>query len=277
MLFGLLALVQASAPTLRIEVDALGTADVLVANPIGIAPGWPGWDVLEGWGGSFLLSGGLALCILAFIVRFRQSKGTERLQDKWLVVSLAFLFVTLLWGTVLVLAVGNDAASRMDGPTFLLASLVAWGPATLALPMPPVAIAVAVLRNHLYEIDRIISRTIGWAVVTGVLFALFAGGVLALEALLAGYTAGQTLAVAASTLAAFALFQPVRRRVQTAVDQRFDRARYDGERTSTAFAEQVRDEVDLSRLRAALVDTVDAAVRPVSAAVWLRLGSDRRR
>ena len=98
----------------------------------------------------------------------------------------------------------------------------------------PVAIAVAVLRYRLFEIDRIISRTIGWALVTGVLVAVFVGGVIGLQALLTGVTQGETLAVAASTLVAFALFQPVRRRVQRAVDRRFDRARYDAERRVAA-------------------------------------------
>ena len=105
---------------------------------------------------------------------------------------------------------------------------VAFVPVLLAYAAVPAAIAVAVLRYRLYEIDRIISRTLSWATVSGVLVVVFAGLVVGLQALLTGVTQGQTLAVAASTLAAFALFQPVRRRVQRAVDRRFDRARYDG-------------------------------------------------
>jgi len=109
-------------------------------------------------------------------------------------------------------------------------------------------------------------------VVTGVLVAVFAGLVVGLQALLASVTQGQTLAVAASTLAAFALFQPVRRRVQHAVDHRFDRARYDGERTAAAFAERLRQEVDLSRVSLELVTAAQATVRPEAATVWLRGG-----
>ena len=138
------------------------------------------------------------------------------------------------------------------------------------MPACPLAIGIAVVRYRLYEIDRIISRTIGWALVTGLLVAVFIGGVLALQALLADFTQGQTLAVAASTLVAFALFQPVRRRVQRAVDRRFDRARYDGERTAAAFAERLRDEVDLVTLAAELQGTVGAAVRPTISSLWLR-------
>ena len=112
---------------------------------------------------------------------------------------------------------------------------------------------------------------------TGVLVAVFAGAVIALQAALGGITQGQTLAVAASTLVAFALFQPVRRRIQSAVDRRFDRSRYDGERTAAAFAERVRDEMALARLGSALVATADDAVRPTSAGVWLRVGPEVRR
>jgi len=98
--------------------------------------------------------------------------------------------------------------------------------------------------------------------------------VVALQTVLAGITQGETLAVAASTLVAFAIFQPVRRRVQSAVDRRFDRARYDAQRTVDTFAEHLRSEVDLGRLRSALVVTADRAVRPVGAAIWLRAGSE---
>ena len=133
----------------------------------------------------------------------------------------------------------------------------------------PVAIAIAILRYRLFEIDRIVSRTIGWAVVTGVLVAVFAAGVVLLQAALAPFTNENTIAVAGSTLVAFALFQPLRRRVQRAVDRRFDRARYDGQRTVDAFAEHLRSDVDLGSLRTSLAATADQAVRPASASVWL--------
>ena len=146
-----------------------------------------------------------------------------------------------------------------------------------SLALPPLAVGVAILRYRLYDIDRLISRTVSWAVVTGVLVAVFAGAVVALQAVFGAVTQGETLAVAASTLVVFALLQPVRRRVQTAVDRRFDRRRYDAQQTVDAFAEQVRNEVDLTRLRGALVATAQDAVRPVEATVWLRRRAEAAR
>ena len=110
------------------------------------------------------------------------------------------------------------------------------------------AIAIAILRYRLYEIDRIISRTIAWAVISGVLVGAFVTFVIGLQATVAEVIGGETLAVAMSTLAACALFQPVRSRVQHAVDRRFDRARYDARRTADAFSERLRDSVDLEAL-----------------------------
>jgi hypothetical protein len=140
----------------------------------------------------------------------------------------------------------------------------------VGLLLVPVSVGIAVTRHRLYEIDRVISRTIGWALVTGLLVAVFGATVVGLQALLSDVTQGQTLAVAASTLIAFALFQPVRRRVQSAVDRRFDRARYDGERTAAAFAERLRNQIDLTSLEADIAETVRAALRPGSTSLWVR-------
>ena len=134
----------------------------------------------------------------------------------------------------------------------------------------PIAIGIAVTRYRLYEIDRIISRTLSYGLVTVTLALVFVGGVLGLQAVLAPFTRDSTIAVAASTLVVAALFQPLRRRVQRAVDRRFDRARYDGQKVVDAFGRQLRDEVDLDRLRTTLLATADDVVRPVSASVWLR-------
>jgi hypothetical protein len=145
-----------------------------------------------------------------------------------------------------------------------------WYLVMLGITALPVAAALAVLRYRLYEIDRIISRTIGYGIVTATLAVVFVGVVLGLQALLAQFTGGNTVAVAASTLVVAALFQPLRRRIQRVVDRRFDRARYDAQRIVDTFATQLRDEVDLDRLRVALVATADDAMRPAGAAVWLR-------
>ena len=134
----------------------------------------------------------------------------------------------------------------------------------------PLAVGIAVLRYRLYEIDRVVSRTIGWTLVTGILAVVLVAGVVALQTVLAPLTNDNTIAVAGSTLLALTLFQPLRRRVQRVVDRRFDRARYDSQRTTEGFAARVRDEVDLPTLRVALVATADAAVRPIGSGLWLR-------
>ena len=147
----------------------------------------------------------------------------------------------------------------MGGRLFGVGS-VAWAVVTIVLQAPvvisaaiilvsypaiPVAIAIAVLRYRLYEIDRLVSRTLGWGLATTAVVALFVVAVLALQAALSGLIQGQTLAVAASTLLAFVVFQPVRSRVQAFVDRRFDRPRLEAERSLEAFGERLQHEVDL--------------------------------
>jgi hypothetical protein len=145
-----------------------------------------------------------------------------------------------------------------------------WTIAASSFALIPLAIGVAVLRYRLYEIDRIISRTIGWAVVTTIVAGLFIALVLAFQALLAPLTGSNTIAVAGSTLLVAALFQPLRRRVQRLVDRRFNRTRYDAERTVAAFAARLRDEVDLESLRGEILTAVAQTVQPTSVSLWLR-------
>jgi hypothetical protein len=202
--------------------------------------------------GTVAIVGGLVLAVVGVAVRWRRGSVLERVQLKWLLAALGVGAATF----------GPSFASS-ETDVFDLLSL------TSALLLP-VAIGVAVLRYHLYEIDRLISRTVSWTLVTGSLVVVFVVAGLAFQAALAGITQGQTLAVAASTLIAFALFQPLRRLIQAAVDRRFDRARYDAARTADGFAERVRNEVDLSRLRLSLVRTANESVRPGASAVWLR-------
>jgi hypothetical protein len=134
----------------------------------------------------------------------------------------------------------------------------------------PVAIGISILRYRLYEIDRLISRGLSWAVLSGLLLAVYAGAVLLLEGVLGGVTQGETLAVAGSTLLAAALFQALRRRVQAAVDHRFNRARYDAEQAAASFAAVLRDEVDLAHVQSALMSSVDSVIGPHGVAVWIR-------
>jgi len=147
---------------------------------------------------------------------------------------------------------------------------IGWVGAIVSITLVPLAIGIAVLRYRLYEIDRIISRTVGWTIVTGALVAAFAVLVVGLSGALATFAQGQTVAVAAATLLVFALFQPVRRRVQRAVDRRFDRARFDAERTAAAFSTRIRDEVDMATLTGDLAFTTQTALAPAALAVWIR-------
>jgi hypothetical protein len=235
----------------------------LATNPLGVDS--PTVAALRELGLALLPIGLLASAVLAvasIMARFRRGDPTERAQVKWLLAAVA---------TSAVLLPSSFVDDNGDSG-FSILDVVAMS----SLALVPLSVGVAVTRYRLYEIDRLISRTIGWACVTAVLLATFAGGVVVLQAVLAPVTRESTIAVAVSTLIAFALFQPVRRRIQQAVDGRFDRARYDGQATATVFAEQIRNEVDLGRLRAALVSTATTAVRPTDARVWLRAAGDER-
>jgi hypothetical protein len=192
--------------------------------------------------------------VAAVAIRYRRAGDAERHQLKWLIA--VAVVAALALPIAFLVPVG-------------LVSEVALGvglAATFALPM---AIAIAILRYRLYDIDRIISRTIAWALISGALLAAFALFVVGLQSILDDVIQGETLAVAISTLGACALFQPIRGRVQRAVDRRFDRARYDGQRTADAFSERLRDEVDLDALAGDLEQTVTGAMRPSAAWVWL--------
>jgi hypothetical protein len=134
----------------------------------------------------------------------------------------------------------------------------------------PVAIGVAILRYRLFDIDRIVSRTIAYGIVTAILAGVFGSIIVVLSTALSTYAQGQTIAVAASTLAAFAIFQPLLRRVRRNVDRRFDRARYDAEQTVARFSDRLRDDIDLGGLSSDLDATIRDAISPRSVAIWLR-------
>lgn len=226
--------------------------DSLGENPLGRLglPSWPAGGAIA----AATLPISLVLAVAAVVVRFRRSRHVERQQLKW------FAAANVAFAACM-------TASFADGATEPTVFDIA---AFASLSFPAIAIGLAVLRYRLYEIDRIISRTIGWALVTAILAAIFAGVVMVLQSLLAGVTQGQTLAVAASTLVAFAMFQRIRRRVQRVVDRRFDRARYDGERIANEFAERLRDLADLAGLRNDVLTTVGAALRPSATGLWIR-------
>ena len=225
---------QALAPSFSVNPE--GTRSYLVPNRFGVIPDAMAALGLTGDWWTILTIVLLAAAVIDLVLRFRRSTGLVRVQMRWLVASLCAIVASVVVGLVLTVALGPTGAD------------VAWIPVIVAYPTLPLAVYLAITRYRLYEIDRIVSRTVGWAMVTGLLLAVFAAGIVSFQAILAGITQGQTLAVAVSTVMAFGLFQPVRRRVQRTVDRRFDRARYDGQRMTAVFADRVRNQVDLIRL-----------------------------
>jgi hypothetical protein len=229
--------------------------DDLPTNPLGV--GWAERLMDRIGPALFLLFGLFVMLVLgSLVLRFRRARGDERLQLKWLTYAAALLVVfppTL--GRVL---------ERID-PWVLGAVAFA-----LAVSMVPVAIGVAVLKYRLYEIDRVINRTLVYGLLTVLLGAVYVAGVFGLGQLLNPITGESALAVAASTLAVAALFQPARRRIQAVVDRRFNRRRYDAARSVEAFATRLRDELDLDALSAELLAVVDQTMQPTKASLWLR-------
>jgi hypothetical protein len=245
------ALGALTASTILIALTPGPIENVVPWNPIGIdaLPAWV-WTLAWPLGGLGAVMVSI-LGVAAVVTRYRRSTGVQRQQLRWFVAAVAIGVVPI---TISPLGGGPGA--------FLLAMF--------GLLLIPVAVGIAVTRYRLYEIDRLISRGLSWAVLSGLLVAVYAAAVLLLQGVLGGMIGGQTVAVAGSTLLAAALFQPLRRRVQGAVDHRFNRARYDAERTATDFAGRLRDEVDVDHLRTALAATASGAVHPSGVGVWLR-------
>ena len=204
----------------------------------------------------------LLVSVAAVFVRWRRAGGIEREQLKWLVY-VTIIVVASLMGSL-------ASASYFGGGSYL--GFLAFSAEIAGLTVGvPVAIGVAVLRHHLYDIDRIINRTLVYGALTATLALVYVGSVVSLQALLRVLTGQEsTLAVVASTLAIAALFNPLRRRVQSFVDRRFYRNKYDARRTLEAFSAKLRDETDLQALNAALVGVVRQAMQPAHVSVWLR-------
>jgi hypothetical protein len=210
---------------------------------------------LNAIGNAYLIA--LAACLVAAAVQqaagYRRASGVRRQQLKW-----------VASGTALAVVCGVAATplNNTPEPWQIVADVLVVGIAAL-----PVSIGIAILRYRLYEIDRIISRTLAYALVTGLLVGVYAGLVLLATRVLSVHT---PVAVAASTLAAAALFNPLRRRVQQLVDRRFNRARYDADQTIAAFATRLKDTVDLDSVRDDLASVVDRALEPAHVSVWIR-------
>jgi MFS family permease len=251
-------LVAASAYVMP-ELNVGYKTSISVANPVAVFPDLAIWRVLTP--GSVVLPVMVLMIAgaVSLVVRVRRARGTEREQLRWFAASIAALMSAVVAGLVISSVVPDTANNGL-----------AWIPAMVALPTVPIAIGIAVLRYRLYEIDRIISRSISYGVVTVTLVGVYAGLILLLQAPLSAVTGGDTIAVAASTLVAAGLFQPLRRRIQRSVDRRFNRARYDAERTAAAFATELRDEANPARAQSALLAAVTSAIGPQGAAVWIR-------
>jgi len=198
--------------------------------------------------------------LASLVLRWRRAQGIERAQLKWLAFAVS-VEIPVLFGITflpLLFPMLSDIDPRLGAMVTLVTT-----------PLIPVAIGIAILRYRLYDIDRIISRTVSYAVVTLMLAVVFIGVVLGLTAVFESFTGGNTVAVAASTLIVAALFQPLRRRVKDRVDRRFDRARYDGQRTADAFAGLMRDETDLGAVAADLTSVIDQVLAPRDTTLWI--------
>jgi hypothetical protein len=217
-----------------------------VANPIGVADvgGVDADTLLAVVTGLALLS--LVLAVVALALRFRRSRGVERQQLKWFAYAGALVLLVPLIGFV--------APSLGNLPWVVVIAL-------------PVAVGIAILRYRLYDIDRLINRTLVYGLLTALL-----GGVYASVVLVLGQLLGQdsSLAVAGATLAVAALFQPARRRIQAVVDRRFNRRKYNAAKTIEAFTTRLREQVDLDTLSAELLAVVDQTMQPTTASLWLR-------
>jgi hypothetical protein len=225
-----------------------------IVNPIGL-------DALDhGLGGAIfpvgalLVLAGLIVGPVSLLLRFRRARGLERLQLRWLALGAALAAMSFAASmTALVV-------ERSDGWVFQAAL-------GISVAVLPLATGAAILRYRLYDIDRIVSRTLAYALLTLLLGLGYAAVVLGLGRLLGR---DSSLVVAAATLAVAAVFQPARRRVQRLVDRRFNRRRYDAAHTIEGFAARLRDQVDLTTLTGELLAVVDQTVAPTRASLWLR-------
>jgi hypothetical protein len=253
------ARIAAAAPVLWLLGAALQTRPLeapwqAVTSPLAV-PALAGPAGYASW--LSVLVVGLALLVGAasLIVRFRRARGAERQQLRWV----AFAAALSALGVV---AIGALVPLLSGGNQLILGVLTA-----ACLALLPLATGVAILRYRLYDLDRIISRTVAYGLLTVLLGGAYAGVVLGL-----GQRLGQdsSLVVAGATLAVAAAFQPARRRIQQAVDRRFNRRRHDAAETIQAFSARLRDQLDLDTLTTELLAVVDQTMQPTQASLWLR-------
>jgi hypothetical protein len=214
----------------------------------------------------------LPLCMLAsalsLVMRYRHSGGVERQQIKWIAFSASVVAVVYLIAMIASLVFPADSWSTV-GPVWWL-NLLTYA-ALLSFVAIPIAVGIAVLKYRLYDIDVIINRALVYGSLTAMLVALYFGGIVVLQRLFVLLTGQQsTLAVVASTLLIAALFTPLRRRIQSFIDRRFYRNKYDARKTLEAFSARLRDETDLQAVSDDLVGVVRETMQPAHASLWLR-------
>ena len=216
------------------------------------------------WFSAWLIGG-----LLAQVYRYRRvSRMILRQQTKWAVFGVAATALTL---SGILLPVLFFPTLRQPGPAAMLYRLAAITSVLLALLVNPIAIAIAILRYRLFEIDVIINRALVYATLTATLALIYFGSVVVLQQGVQGVTGSiSQLTVVVSTLMVAALFQPLRRRIQESIDHRFYRRKYDAARTLQAFSAKIRDEVDLNRLTDDLLAVVEETMQPAHVSLWLR-------
>jgi hypothetical protein len=234
------------------------TQGLTFTNPVGIqAISHPAWQAVR-QGALVIAVATLGAAALAPLLRFRRADPVQRQQLKW------FAFVIII-GIVSVLM-----AAALTGVLPIVATALAYIPVAGVVVGLPAAVGLAILRYRLYDIDRLINRTLVYATLTAVLALGYAGTVLALGQLFGVGEGTPSWAVAGATLAVAALFQPARRRIQRAVDRRFNRRKYNTARTIQAFSTRLRDQIDLDTLSTELLAVVDQTMKPTRVSLWLR-------
>jgi len=219
----------------------------------------------------------VGIAVVTQIYRYRFVSGiVERQQTKWVVLGLTGMFIGFL---VVSLPILLDPALRTPGRSNLLYILFAIPGILFSLLLMPVSIAFSILRYRLWDIDLIIRRTLAYSVLTGALALVYFASVVLMQALFRAATGqgANQLVTVVSTLAIAGLFAPLRRRVQDVIDRRFYRKKYDAAKTLAAFAATVRDETDLDRLTASLVNVVQETMQPEHVSLWLKPTADRGR
>jgi len=197
--------------------------------------------------------------IVRLLVSYRRTTGDHRQQTKWLLSGAMITLIVLVASIALSPVVPSSTSSGVW--QVLVGNLAPFGLAAL-----PIGMGIGILKYRLYDVDRLISRTLSYAIVTGLLIGVYVGLVTLATRVL---PFSSPLGVAASTLVAVAMFNPLRKRVQRLVDRRFNRARYNAEATVSAFAQRVRDDVDLAAVSSEFVRAVQASVEPTHVSLWL--------